>query len=283
MTVFIEIVELSEHEGVTWLVSGKPLILILLASILALPACSNNDNPINTPSVDNTNPSNNQGVALLIEPGNVDLQVGASMQVTALLNQDGDIKRDLPTTWVSLNPEIVSIDANGKITALKPGNTRVKAQSLGNEALILVSVTPASASNGASPAPTTGGATPATPDASVQGDDSETSPELAKLRTIVIKPENEAVQPTLFKFSRLGEQRQFVAIGKDSEAQDISSLTFSWSSSDENVATVNSTGVVTAVATGTTNLIASAGNVTSNIVQVVVQEGTIRANIRFTE
>lgn len=260
--------------------SGKPLILILLASMLALPACSNNDNPINTPSVDNTNPSNNQGVALLIEPGKVDLQVGGSMQVTALLNQDGDIKRDLPTTWVSLNPEIVSIDANGKITALKPGNTRIKAESLGNEALILVSVTPASAANGTPPAT---GASPAAPDASVQGDDSETSPELAKLRTIVIKPENEAVQPTLFKFSRLGEQRQFVALGKDSEAQDISNLTFSWSSSDETVATVNSTGVVTAVATGTTNLIASAGNVTSNIVQVVVQEGTIRANIRFTE
>lgn len=262
--------------------SGKPLILILLASILALPACSNNDNPINTPSVDNTNPSNNQGVALLIEPGKVDLQVGSSMQVTALLNQDGDIKRDLPTTWVSLNPEIVSIDANGKITALKPGNTRVKAESLGNEALILVSVTPAGVSNGTTPP--TGESPPVTPpDASVQGDNSENSPELAKLRTIVIKPENEAVQPTLFKFSRLGEQRQFVAVGKDSEGQDISKLTFSWSSSDETVATVNSTGVVTAVATGTTNLIASAGNVTSNIVQVVVQEGTIRANIRFTE
>ena len=74
-----------------------------------------------------------------------------------------------------------------------------------------------------------------------------------------------------------------MAEGLDSEGQKIPTLTFSWSSSDEKVSSVNSTGVVTAVATGTSNLIASAGNVTSNIVQLVVQEGTIRAHIRFTE
>lgn len=256
---------------------AKPLVLILLACSLGLASCNNNDNPIITPTMDSVNSSNNEGPQLVIEPGTISLQVGRTLQATSLLSQEGDIKRGLPTTWSSLNPDIVSVDENGNITALKPGNTRIKAVTLGNEALALVTVSAAQA-----------GGTDGTPGNSDGGlstvdEDSETSAELAKLRTIVIRPENEVIQPTLFKFSRLGETRQFVAIGKDSEGQDIANLTFSWSSSDESIATVNSTGVVTAVATGTSNLIASAGNITSNIVQVVVQEGTIRANIRFTE
>lgn len=256
---------------------AKPLVLILLACSLGLASCNNNDNPIITPTMDSVNSSNNEGPQLVIEPGTISLQVGRTLQATSLLSQEGDIKRGLPTTWSSLNPDIVSVDENGNITALKPGNTRIKAVTLGNEALALVTVSAAQAggTNG-TPGNSDGGL-------STVDEDSETSAELAKLRTIVIRPENEVIQPTLFKFSRLGETRQFVAIGKDSEGQDIANLTFSWSSSDESIATVNSTGVVTAVATGTSNLIASAGNITSNIVQVVVQEGTIRANIRFTE
>lgn len=259
---------------------AKPLVLILLACSLGLASCSNNDNPIITPISDPVSASNNEGPQLVIEPASVNLQVGKTMQATSLLNQEGDIKRGLPTTWSSLNPDIVSIDENGQITALKPGNTRIKAVTLGSEALALVSVTPAQASDANSGTPSTDGSSGGL---STVDEDSETSVELAKLRTIVVRPENEVIQPTLFKFSRLGETRQFVAVGKDSEGQDILNLTYSWSSSNEAVATVNSTGVVTAVSTGTTNLIASAGNITSNIVQVVVQEGTIRANIRFTE
>lgn len=259
--------------------SVKPLLLILLASALTLTACDNNANPIANGGVDTSIPNNNQGSPLVIEPNEVSLSVGQSQQVAALLNQDGAINKNLPTTWSSLNTDIVSVDAEGKITALKPGSTRVKAVTLGNEALVLVTVVPASGTAPASPAP---GAS-ADPGLSTADDNGEVSPELAKLRTIVIKPENEAVQPTLFKFSRLGEQRRFVAIGKDFDGQDIPNITFAWGSSNETVATVNSTGVITAVATGVTNLTASAGGITSNIVQVVVQEGTIRANIRFTE
>lgn len=260
--------------------SAKRLSLILLGSLLALSACANNDNPIFSNPVDNSNIlNNNEGNPLVIEPGAYTLEVGKSTKATALLKQGDDIKRDLPTTWVSLDPAIVSIDAQGNITALKPGNTRIKAQTLSNEATAVVTVTPAgvavSPDPGASANPSGGLGTVASPDPG--------SAELAKLRTIVIRPENETVQPTMFKFSRLGETRKFVAEGKDSEGQTIPNLTFSWSSSVEGVSTVNSTGVVTAVATGTSNLIASAGNVTSNIVQLVVQEGTIRAHIRFTE
>lgn len=259
--------------------SGKRLALNLLASMLALTACSNNDNPIMSGQVDTTVPNNNQGSPLSVDPATFSLAVGESRKLGTSFLQDGAIKKDLPTTWVSLDPAIASVDSQGNVTALKPGNTRIKAQTLNIEAFTLVTVNPAGSGGTASPTP---GASPSAGLGTVD-EDSNASPELAKLRTIMIKPENEAVQPTLFKFSRLGETRKFVAEGLDSEGQKIQNLTFSWSSSDENAATVNSTGVVTAVATGTSNLIASAGNVTSNIVQLVVQEGTIRAHIRFTE
>lgn len=258
--------------------SGKRLLLILLASTtLALAACSNNDNPIITPTADPTIPNNNQGQPLVIEPATLTLSVGQTAQVASLLNQDGEIKRDLPTDWKSLDENIATIDGEGKITALKPGNVQIQATVLGQTAKALVSISPAT---GGTETPTPN---PSATDFGTGGEDSNASPELAKLRSIVIRPENESVQPTLFKFSRLGEERKFIAIGKDSEGQDIANLTFSWSSSDEAIATVNSTGVVSAIATGTSNLIASAGNITSNIVQIQVQEGTIRAHIRFTE
>lgn len=246
----------------------------LILSLCVLSACSNNDNPIIIPSPVAEAPAAVN--ALVIEPSNLTLEVGSTTQVTALLNQDGAIKRDLPTNWSSLNPDILTIDNNGKITALKPGNAQIRAESLGHQALALVTVSPAGLK-----APTPAASNP--PATAVKADTANPSSDLEKLRTIIIRPENEATQPVVFKFSRLGEQRQFVAVGKDAEGQDIPNLTFTWSSSDEKVATVNSTGMVTAVATGTTNLIASAGNVTSNIIQIQVQEGTIRAHIKFTE
>lgn len=160
-----------------------------------------------------------QGTGLVIEPGTISLEVGKTTKVSALLNQDGDIKSAIcpPIGAVSV-PEILTIDNNGNITALKPGNAQIKAESLGREAKALVTIVPASA---AATTPTT----PASPSTGIKSDDA-TSAELAKLRTIVIRPENEAAQPTLFKFSRLGEQRQFVAIGQDSLGQAISNLTF---------------------------------------------------------
>lgn len=261
--------------------SSKRLLLILLAAALSLSACINNDNPIITPDIDPAIPSNSDGAELVIQPGSVSLEIGKTMKVEALLNQDGEIRQNLPTVWSSLDPDIVSIDSDGVITALKLGNAKIQAESLGKKSEILVSVSAASTTVVTGQTSTTENATDA--GLGVADEDSEASPELAKLRTIVIRPENESVQPTIFKFSRLSENRQFVAVGKDSEVQDIENLTFSWSSSNENVATVNSTGLVTAVATGTANLTATAGSITSNIVQIQVQEGTIRANIRFME
>lgn len=254
--------------------SKKILPTLLFGLTLLLAACSG-DNPIISPSAIGGEVTPATPNKLVIEPGTASVELGKTTRLTTLFNQEGQIQRNLPTTWVSLNPDIATVDANGSITGLKPGNARIKAETLGQAAEALVSVVLATPGGTTTP-PTSGGIT-------TVNEDSNAPDELAKLRTIVIKPVGEAVQPITFKLSRLGEQRQFEAIGKDAEGQDIPNLTFTWTSSSEPVATVNSTGVVTAVATGVTNLIATAGNVTSNTVIVEVQSGIVNTLIKFSE
>lgn len=254
--------------------SKKILPTLLFGLTLLLAACSG-DNPIISPSAIGGEVTPATPNKLVIEPGTASVELGKTTRLTTLFNQEGQIQRNLPTTWVSLNPDIATVDANGNITGLKPGNARIKAETLGQAAEALVSVTLATNGTGTPPNPS-GGIT-------TVNENSNPPDELAKLRTIVIKPVGEAVQPITFKLSRLGEQRQFEAIGKDAEGQDIPNLTFTWTSSSEPVATVNSTGVVTAVATGVTNLIATAGNVTSNTVIVEVQSGIVNTLIKFSE
>ena len=255
--------------------SKKILPTLLFGLTLLLAACSG-DNPIISPSAIGGEVTPATPNKLVIEPGTAAVELGKTTRLTTLFNQEGQIQRNLPTTWVSLNPDIATVDANGNITGLKPGNARIKAETLGQAAEALISVTLATSGGATTPPASGGGIT-------TVNEDSNAPDELAKLRTIVIRPVGEAVQPITFKLSRLGEQRQFEAIGKDAEGQDIPNLTFTWTSSREPVATVNSTGVVTAVATGVSNLIATAGNVTSNTVIVEVQSGIVNTLIKFSE
>lgn len=246
---------------------------LIAASALLLLACNPNANPIINASSEVT--VENGG--LIVEPQSASLQAGATLQLQALMSQNGEINRNLPTNWVSLSPDIATVSNDGKVTALKPGSVQITAETLGKQANTVLTITPAPE------AASTPGTTPPASNPSIADDGSQAEGDLARLRTIVIRPANEVVQPTIFKLSRLGETRPFEAIGKDSQGSEIPNLTFSWSSSDENIATVNSTGVVTAVATGTTNLIATAGDISSNTVVVQVQEGSIQAHIRFSE
>lgn len=57
--------------------------------------------------------------------------------------------------------------------------------------------------------------------------------------------------------------QQFSATAEDSSGNPISGVTFTWSSSSTGVATINGSGLASAVAAGTTNITASASGVTS--------------------
>ncbi len=58
---------------------------------------------------------------------------------------------------------------------------------------------------------------------------------------------------------QVGQTQQFTAVAKDASGNVISGVTFTWSSSDPNIATVNNSGLATAVAAGTATITATAG------------------------
>ena len=73
--------------------------------------------------------------------------------------------------------------------------------------------------------------------------------------TIVVSPTSASVQA--------GQTRQFTAEAFDQNGAPMTGVTFAWSSSDPTKATINGSGLVTAVAAGTTQITAAASGVTS--------------------
>ena len=68
--------------------------------------------------------------SLAITPGQVELEVGETLQLEAVLRPDGVEAKVAWTALVSTTSEegVVSVDANGLVTALKPGNAEVEAR-----------------------------------------------------------------------------------------------------------------------------------------------------------
>ena len=71
-----------------------------------------------------------------------------------------------------------------------------------------------------------------------------------------------AVTPTAITLVSLGETVQLTASAKDASGNGISGKTFTWSSTDEGVATVSTGGLVTAVANGAATITATSGSAT---------------------
>ncbi|MFA5415070.1 MAG: DUF2341 domain-containing protein, partial [Methanoregula sp.] len=68
----------------------------------------------------------------------------------------------------------------------------------------------------------------------------------------------------------VSETRQFTAVLLDQRGNTMTNTSVTWSSSDETVGTINANGLFTGLATGRTNVTASAGGVTSTTAEVTV-------------
>lgn len=101
----------------------KKLLLLLAPLALLLVACD--------ASSDNKIDDTVQVESLAITPGQVELEVGETLQLEAVLRPDGVEAKVAWTALVSTTSEegVVSVDANGLVTALKPGNAEVEARS----------------------------------------------------------------------------------------------------------------------------------------------------------
>ncbi len=146
----------------------------------------------------------------------------------------------LTFAWNSSNPAVATIDSTGPITA------RALSVANGNTSI----------------------------SASVQGVTGAATLNVAQvLASIAVTPASPSVAVT--------GSLAMIAHGKDSNGQSISGGAFVWTSSATGVATVNSaTGIVTGVALGTTNIVATIGAVASTA-DVVTVSATVPPTISF--
>ena len=82
---------------------------------------------------------------------------------------------------------------------------------------------------------------------------------------------------------QVGQTQQFTAVAKDANGNPISGVSFTWSSSDNAIATVNSDGLATAVAVGTATITASAGGKsgTATLTVTPIPTFTVGGEVRY--
>ena len=90
--------------------------------------------------------------------------------------------------------------------------------------------------------------------------------------SVVVTPEN----PTLVS---LGETVQLTASARDASGNTISGKTFTWSSSDVSIVTVNASGLVTAVANGTTSVKATTDGIPGSASATVAYFFTVSGSV----
>ncbi len=80
------------------------------------------------------------------------------------------------------------------------------------------------------------------------------------------------ITPGQETLTALGATHQYQAVAKDASGNTIAGKTFTWSSSDANVATIDQAGVATAVSNGSTSIRASTDGVTGTAALTVAQQ-----------
>ena len=186
--------------------------------------------------------SNATVIAIQIEPAEgagLDIPVGLSVKLLAKAIYDDNSSLPIisPIEWHSSNLAVASID-DGNISAKSPGVTQVTANWNGLESNSL--------------------------DVSV-ADKTITSLSIT-------------APPSAIRGIQLGISQQYRAVAKfdDDSSQDITSQV-NWNSSDVNMATVSTAGLVEAKAVGTAALSANVGNVVSNTLRVTIISAVIQS------
>lgn len=88
------------------------------------------------------------------------------------------------------------------------------------------------------------------------------------------QPATVTVSPGTVTMDAIGDAKQLAAKATDKEGSELSGVIFTWASSAENVASVDSSGKVTAVGAGTSDVTATAGGVSGRATVTVAQVAT---------
>jgi uncharacterized protein YjdB len=164
--------------------------------------------------------------SIIVAPQTASVFVGSSLSLTAeVLDASGDVLPSVGVTWTSEDNSIALVTQDGIVTGRQAGTVRIAASSWGKNAVATITVNPALTV-------------------------------LPAVGRIVIAPSNPRINE--------GESIQLTATVLDVEDRVITGMTITWSSSNTSRATVDNTGLVRGISSGTVNVSASAGGKTGS-------------------
>jgi trimeric autotransporter adhesin len=147
------------------------------------------------------------------------LATGATLQLTATPRASSGTSLARSVTWASSNASVLTVAGNGIVTGVAAGSATVLANSGGKTGSLIITVTAAAGGGSA-------------------------------VASVAVAPASNSIPA--------GGTQQLSATARDASGTTIPGKTFSWSSADATVASVNANGMVTAIAPGNTTITASA-------------------------
>jgi uncharacterized protein YjdB len=173
--------------------------------------------------------------SVTLSPGQASGPPGSTVQLNAqALDQNGNVMSGVTFTWSSSNTSVATVSSSGFVTGVNPGTATVTASAGGHSASSAINVTE----------PTV---TPV-------------------ITTLSVSPGQASGPP--------GSTVQLGAEARDQNGNVMSGVTFTWTSSNPSVATVNAAGFVTAVAAGSATVTAAAGGQSGSSAITVTQPST---------
>ena len=171
--------------------------------------------------------------SVTVSPASMMIMVGGMFQFTAVaMTADGMVIEDVDFSWMSDDTEVATVDETGLVTAVAAGTAMITAT--GNDVTSM-------------PATIT----------------------VEELPPVVAGVEIVDAMPVMLE---IGDTHQLMAVARTSEGTMVAGLTFAWSSDDNEVATVDSTGLVSAIGAGMADITAMTEETTSEPVTVTVAE-----------
>jgi hypothetical protein len=139
------------------------------------------------------------------------------------------------TVWSSSDRNVATVTSTGLVTGMGPGEAHIEAKSAGSRWITVVTVT-------------------------------STPPASGSVVNVTVTPSSASLEP--------GATVQLTATATDANGHTVPDVSFTWSSTNPAVATVSSSGVVTAVSEGAAEVRATASGETGSAAITVVAGGT---------
>lgn len=187
-------------------------------------------------------------MSIVLTPDSVTIGQGATSQLTAQALDSSNARVLVPITWSSSNPAVATVSSTGVVSGVAPGGATITASAGQHSAATSVTVNPATELP-PPPPPPPAPPVPVTPTAPV-------------VASVVIAPSAVTLEQ--------GGTSLLSAQALDSTGAAMSAVSFTWSSSNPQVATVTGSGSVAAVAAGTATVTATAANGRSGSATVTV-------------